>query len=579
MPTKGGFMAGFGMQFNTKIAQHQKLSPQMQFRQKILTMGNLELYQQINEALETNPAMEEVVKTSEVKKESGAVSELPDSLLWTKSSSFDAEKSDKYLAFLEAQPNTQETLQQHLLNQLTVMKLSREEEELCTKIIGNLDGKGFNILAPVSFLKEQNAPDSQILLETCLNIVQQMDPVGCATDSQLDTLLVQARIKVKEMGIPQDLALFILDGRLSLIEGLKIPAIKSQLLNLIKSGIPVPQPVTEDTIAKAIRFIQTLDPIPGRQYGDDPALYIYPDIIIKKLSLQENSAEAELTNLKTAPTKEDFRDKAGSLLVSLTTGLYPRFTVSEDFQKEIKNTTDKKTKEFLSSSVNQAKELQAAIQFREENIGALARILAEIQKDFFFNGPRYLRPLKMKEVAEILGVHESTVSRLANNKYLKCDWGLFEIKYFFSNSVSGSFTEKTGRPSNRKDVQKGASLNSEATTASDYTSFAADSPDTVPAFKSGSDSLPDSVSDRVPKRIPELVPKRIPGPEPRSQESIKFELAQIIQRRRVEQPDSKPLSDQKLADLLYEQTGIKIARRTVAKYRHSLNIESSYTRK
>lgn len=548
-------MAGFGMQLNAKIAQHQKLSPQMQFRQKILAMGNLELTQQIHQALETNPAIEEVVKTSEVKEKKSKTNELPDSLLWTKDASFDTEKSDKYLAFLEAQPDTQETLQHHLLSQLAELQLSQEETDLCTKIIGNLDGKGFNILAPVSLLKKKETPDfpseNHTLLETCLDIVQQMDPIGCATDSQLDSLLVQARIKVKEQGISQDLALFILEGRLSLIEGLKIPSIKSQLLHLAKNGVPVPQPINENTIEKAIQFIKTLDPIPGRQYGDDPGLYIYPDVIIKKLSVQEPSDEGGGNKLLPTAHKDNFQDKASSLLISLTTGLFPQCTISQEFQKELKTTTDKKTKEFLSSSVNEARELLAAIEFRENTLSALAHVLAEVQKDFFFKGPRYLHPLKMKEVAEIMGVHESTISRLANSKYIKCDWGLFEIKYFFSNSVSGNLTEKSNTISHSKDSQGAASHNTDSVSDAGHTSSGLESSQQLPVSESIS----------------------------RSQESIKFELAHIIQQQRLEKPDSKPLSDQKLADLLYEKTGIKIARRTVAKYRNSLNIESSYTRK
>ena len=264
----------------------------------------------------------------------------------TKDTSFDTEKSDKYLAFLEAQPDTQETLQHHLLSQLAELQLSQEETDLCTKIIGNLDGKGFNILAPVSLLKKKETPDfpseNHTLLETCLDIVQQMDPIGCATDSQLDSLLVQARIKVKEQGISQDLALFILEGRLSLIEGLKIPSIKSQLLHLAKNGVPVPQPINENTIEKAIQFIKTLDPIPGRQYGDDPGLYIYPDVIIKKLSVQEPSDEGGENKLLPTEHKDNFQDKASSLLISLTTGLFPQCTISQEFQKELKTTTDKK---------------------------------------------------------------------------------------------------------------------------------------------------------------------------------------------------------------------------------------------
>ena len=143
---------------------------------------------------------------------------------------------------------------------------------------------------------------------------------------------------------------------------------------------------------------------------------------------------------------------------------------------------------------------------RQKTVYAAVCAIVERQKLFFYKGPGHLRPLRMKDIAEEIGVHETTVSRIANGKYLQCEWGLFELKYFFTNAVSQS-----------------------------------------------------------------AAPQNNPG----SKESVKHLLKIIIDKN--EQKGIKKLSDAKLAELL-EAEGVHIARRTVAKYRSELNIESSFDR-
>ena len=139
--------------------------------------------------------------------------------------------------------------------------------------------------------------------------------------------------------------------------------------------------------------------------------------------------------------------------------------------------------------------------------------------DFFLKGPRYLRPLRMKDLAEHIGVNESTISRMARDKYLRCQWGSFEMRYFFSNQV-------------------------------------ATSPVSSQQQADGTASHPQEVL---------------------SKEGVKFMLKELLEEHQ-RAGSTKPLSDQKLSEVL-AQRGIKIARRTVAKYRSELNIDSSFDRK
>ena len=175
----------------------------------------------------------------------------------------------------------------------------------------------------------------------------------------------------------------------------------------------------------------------------------------------------------------------------------------------------KEEKKFIKNAVRDAEWFIDVVQQREATLLKTARLLVDIQHTFFEKGPKFLIPLRMKDVAEKMNVHETTVSRIANGKYLQCEWGLFELKYFFSSKVEAK-----------------------------------------PAPVSGLEQ---------PAGV-------------RSKESVKLELKEMIQAYETEHPGAKPLSDQKLSDMLAAR-GIQVARRTVAKYRGELQIESSFDRK
>ena len=173
----------------------------------------------------------------------------------------------------------------------------------------------------------------------------------------------------------------------------------------------------------------------------------------------------------------------------------------------------------VRQSVKEAQDLMQALDLRKATLRKAAVAIVELQRDFFLKGPRYLRPLRMKDLAEMIEVNESTISRMARDKYLRCQWGIFEMRYFFSNQVATSLVS----PQQQTD---------------------------------GTTSHPQEVL---------------------SKEGVKFMLKELLEEHQ-RSGATKPLSDQKLSEMLAQQ-GIKIARRTVAKYRSELNIDSSFDRK
>ncbi|MCK5672657.1 MAG: RNA polymerase sigma-54 factor, partial [Spirochaetales bacterium] len=178
-------------------------------------------------------------------------------------------------------------------------------------------------------------------------------------------------------------------------------------------------------------------------------------------------------------------------------GISPFFAETQNIQQE------KETKQYISNSIRDARWFINSIQLRNKTLLKIATVIVEFQRNFFIKGPKYLQPLTLKNVAEEVQVHETTVSRISNAKYMQTEWGIFPIKYFFTNSISGS-----------------------GSTGSRF-----------------------------------------------SKEGVKAVLKEILEENTLK----KQLSDQKISDLLKLQ-GIKIARRTVAKYRSELFIDSSFER-
>lgn len=503
-------MAGFSMDFsqNQQLTQQMHLSPQMLQSVNFLMMNHMELTANLYDEVQKNPALE-IVRDAQLDISSVYQRERRHDLESISFFKAPPDASTNFQQFLESQPDNTMGIQHHLWQQYQLLTSHPTKLSLAERIISTLDFRGFTQVAPVSLLDENNPQETPQILEQVLAEIQNLEPEGCGTSCSEESLYVQARFRCtgesgKNSLLGQDamaVALFLLAGNLFLLEKLRIPVIVKKLKEIQQAeaesqeplGITnswtcrpqhhrLPKKITESTLEAAISFIKSLDPLPARQFSPVQGSYIYPEITVEQYQDEDETGFKVILN--------------HNLLPEII--LYPSFTKAKENGAKF----SKDQQQFIKNSLKSAQGVLQSLNFREDTLKKAAQALVELQRDFFLFGPRSLRPLKMKDMAEKIQVHETTISRLANGKYLRCQWGIFEIKYFFSNQVDSSQSEL-------------------------------------------------------------------------SKEAIKVMLKEILEEQAG---GKKSLSDQKLADLL-NQRGVQIARRTVAKYRQELNIDSSFDRK
>mgnify|MGYP002853245954 CR=1 FL=1 len=477
-----------------KQVQTQKMSQQQILSLKLLGMSNEELREKIYETVEKNPALvisydsaAEGVKNA---REYGGLSDTENFSSATKARK---DASDIFQKALESSPDTRRTLCEHLEHQFLSTPHSPAEEKLGLKLIYNLDSRGFHILAPISLLDKNDSLQTEELLEKLIKIINQLDPIGTCCKNFEESLYIQAVLK----GGASELTLFILDGHFDFLN----PPQPAKILKKIndynsKFLVDVMQKkqmkFTEQDVLSSLEYIRKLDPFPAREFSPSDNRYIEPDVFVEK------------------------DEKTGEYIVKDNYESLPVIEISKDFAelaadrsrvtKSTESTEQKRSEHrFVMDSVRDAKQFIENIEFRKKTLLLACREIVLAQYDFFEKGQRYLKPLRQKDIAKKIGVHEATISRMANEKYMRCPQGLFSIGFFFTNAVSD-----------------------------------------------------DSFSQNAPN----------------SKTGIMYELKMLLEEHKN---DKKTLSDQKIADLLLEK-GIKIARRTVAKYRAQLNVESSYNR-
>lgn len=454
---------------NLKQEQRQKLSQQQILGMKMLSLSSTDLENEIYDFAEKNPALEIIERKEKFRERN--------------------KRNGDFEKFLDSQSDERKSLHEHLKFQLNSMKLSEEESELGEKLIDNLDSKGFHILSPYSFI--ENRADSKAVLEKLLSIIQSFDPIGVCVKNVEESLFVQA----KENPDATELSLFILNGHLDFLNPPKIPKIQKKLRDFFeaesklktygKTGSEKKLDSSENEIQKALDFIKTLDPNPSRNFGTEFAKHIFVSAIVKKTDgeIKVNFTDEELPEIKISSFVENYANS------------------------KINSEQEKVNITFARNSIQEAKNFIDSVAFRKTSIHQAVLEIVNNQFEFFEKGPQFLKPFLQKELARILKLNESTISRIANEKYLECDWGIFPLSYFFSNAVYS----------------------------------AVDSQETENA---------------------------------NSKESVKFQIEKILEEHKN---DKKTLSDQKISDFL-AQKGIKIARRTVAKYRSELQLGSSYER-
>lgn len=475
---------------NLKLSQNLVITVQLQQAIKLLQLSHQELVAEVNRELAENPTLEEIPDTQShetssveaqlneqskaqkddfVEQNNGAESDT--SIDWEQvvkqleSQAPDVRNAAGPSRFddlppIETNLTASASLQEHLIEQLGMQVCTDGERRAAAVVILNLDHRGY--LMDMSL--EEIAEEAGVHIddaEGAVMIVQEMDPIGCGASTLEGVLAVQAKV-----AFPEDPYIVgIIEHHLKDLEA--------------RNYLAVARDIDQDVedVVEYHKMIRTLEPWPGRAFSDDPNQYITPDIDVVKIGGEWKILQNE-------------------------DGL-PRLRVSPHYRKVLLgDASSKEDKNYIKERLDSADFLIKSIFKRQRTIHRVMNAILAKQQDFFEKGHEYLRPMVLRDIAEEIEVHESTVSRVTTNKYVQTPHGILELKYFFNAGIQRNI---------------------------------------------GSDL---------------------------ASESVKMKIKKLVNAENAK----KPLSDSALVKLLAKDD-IKIARRTVAKYREQLGILSSSQRK
>ena len=400
-----------------RLTQQLIMTPQLQMAIKLLQLSRLELLDTIRQELEENPTLEEDVQEVAPEEQSAEQSEdLPaeppstkevtieekirDDIDWNNyideyNSSgrvhFETERRDapNFESFL----TRKESLREHLLWQLLMTSPTEEEEKIGTFIAGNLDKDGY-LDVPVEYLANESGATPE-KVEQILSLMQTFDPIGVCARNLSECLLIQA----KYFELDDTIVIEIITNHLNHLENKNYKAI----CKVLKTNI-------EDIIS-AVNVIIGLDPRPGLQFLDEEPQYITPDIYVYKLD--------------------------GNFVIMLNDDGMPKLRVNPFYKSAIKNgkKMPDNVKDYVQEKMRSATWLIRSIHQRQKTIYKVMESILKFQRLFFDKGIEYLKPMVLRDVAEDIEMHESTISRVTTNKFVHTPRGIFELKYFFNSSI------------------------------------------------------------------------------------------------------------------------------------------------
>ncbi len=405
---------GMKPRLELKMAQKLVMTPQLQQAIKLLQLSKLELDQVINQEMVENPVLEDGV-TEAPEEESGTSAESegaepedgPE-----KKEEFDLKWEEYYLDDDrdegwsgskpdrdEERPSYEQTLAKttslvdHLLWQLGLSPFTEKENRIGTAIIGEIDENGY-LETPIEEIAVSLGASIKAVQEV-LSVVQAFDPVGVAARNLKECLLIQ----VKQLELSGSLVEDIIENYLPDLE-------KRRYQNIAKAC-----DVTMDDVAAAAHVIEHLEPKPGRPYFSSENAYIIPDIYVAK--------------------------SEGKYVVMLNDDGLPRLKISPYYQSLLrsKGSITSSTKTYLEEKFRSALWLVRSIEQRNRTIQLVGESIVKFQQDFLDKGVQYLKPLILRQVADDISMHESTVSRVTTNKYMHTPQGIYELKFFFNSSL------------------------------------------------------------------------------------------------------------------------------------------------
>lgn len=387
-----------------KLQQQLIMTPQLQQAIKLLQLSRLELQDYITQELESNPLLE-VDDTSSREKEQASADEAEqlknrwDAYLETYGQDNAPYYEDDERPSLEATAFREEGLVEHLLWQIRMQDFNEEERNIAVFIVGNLDGNGFLSADTESICENTGASEETV--GQVLHQVQTFDPPGIAARDLTDCLHIQAHA----LKLENSLINRIIDSHLADLQTKNYDKIAQEL------------GATVEEVACAADIITNMEPRPARDYPEDPPQFIVPDVYVVKL--------------------ED------EYVVVLNEEDIPHIEIDRQYRHMLEAaSTGKMARDYLSERFKSAQWLIKSIQQRQNTLCKVTESIVRFQHDFFDHGVRALKPLVLRDVADDVGMHESTISRVTSNKYVHTPQGTFELKFFFSSGISkndGSF--------------------------------------------------------------------------------------------------------------------------------------------
>jgi RNA polymerase sigma-54 factor len=407
-----------------KLSQHLTLTPQLQQSIRLLQLSTVELNQELERYLAENPLLERAdlgppdtaaapPSPDGAAREGEAEAPAEDSReeqpsfaddhgfgdehsgTGSSSSRREDDERDDFTQFAAAEP----TLQEHLLQQVALTGLTERDKRLAAMLIGHLDEDGY-LKSELEELRESAAsalPDLEIEeLSTALRHVQNLEPTGVGARDAAECLELQLRAMPAATPF-RDAALTLVTRHLDVLAARDFNRLKRVLA------------ISEDELREVRALILSLDPKPGRAFGTGDVRYVVPDVVVRKTG--------------------------GRWLAALNRDAMPRLRINKLYADILQASRENGGKH-LSGQLQEARWLIKNVQQRFDTILRVTQAIVDRQKNFFEHGEVAMRPLVLREIAEAVSLHESTISRVTTQKYMLTPRGIFELKYFFGSHVS-----------------------------------------------------------------------------------------------------------------------------------------------
>jgi RNA polymerase sigma-54 factor len=284
------------------------------------------------------------------------------------------------------------------------LDLEGNVRELAEQIVQNLDHRGYLLCSPQELYEDLRHRSSRDDFDAALAAVRSLEPAGVGAEDLKGCLLLQLARDRQEYPLETQIILNHLED----LGQNKIPKIAKDLN------------ATVDQIKEAVEIITALDPLPGSRYESEPVVYVRPEIIVERID--------------------------GKLQVRLEDGTLPELGISDSCRQILKDSRgNSQVTTFLRKKIESAQWLIQAIRQRRRTLHEIAKAMVDYQKGFMESGPEHLRAMRMQTVADIVGVHISTISRAIKGKYMQTPWGVFELRYFFTGGVTNADGEVESR--------------------------------------------------------------------------------------------------------------------------------------